>query len=342
MSSQVQIAARAGVSQSVVSRVLSGKAKQFGIADRTVARVRRLARELEYRPNPVAHMLLSKRTRLIGVVVPSFQDPFLSLVLESLREAIHAEGLSILVTDLSRRTSRREDLLQLESYQPDGYFAVGSFDFEGWPSGMFRKPLVQLGEPVRRKDVVCCSIDSARGAELLFGHLLERGFDRIALAADAHGPNRERVRTFRRIGRTDFPQLRISQIWHSNRAGFAAGEELAGRKAGREVKAVVAMDDTIALGLLRTLLARGRSVPRDVALAGFDGIPASGLSWPGLTTVEQPVSAMVKYAVDVILGRQPGRSRLFPPGLVIRESTGPSEAQAQAIRHPASTKRVSR
>lgn len=328
MSSQVDIAARAGVSQSVVSRILSGKAKEFGIADGTIARVRRLARELDYRPNPVAHMLLGKRTRLIGVVVPSFQDPFLSLVLESLREAIHEEGLSILVTDLSRRASRKEDLRQLENYQPDGYFVVGSFDFEGWPAEIFSsgKPVVQLGEPVRKREVTCCSIDSARGAKALFRHLSERELFPIALAADAHWPNQERIKIFRRIGRSEFPRLPLAQVLSSGRIGFAAGDELAAAflKANRShgIRALVAMDDAIALGLLRALLARGRDIPRDVALAGFDGIPGSAVSWPGLTTLEQPVAAMVRHAVDVILGREPRRSRFFPPKLVVRESTG--------------------
>jgi DNA-binding LacI/PurR family transcriptional regulator len=185
MASQNEIAKRAGVSQSVVSRVLNGRAKEFGITAETVQRVTALAVSFGYRPNPAASMLLGGASKLVGVVVRSFDDPYLAAILQELNRGALAAGRTLLVAGMEGDARQRADEIRLlQHYRPDALIVVGSTDFSQWADDLFvpGKPVVQIGLPVADPRVVSCGLDEAAAAQEIVRHLHESGHHRCGSA----------------------------------------------------------------------------------------------------------------------------------------------------------------
>ena len=105
--SQKQVAERVGVSIALVSRVLSGKARDVGIAQSTIERVMQVATEMGYVPNAAALTLKGKATRTIGVVVYDFKDPFFGAIIEELQAQAHEHGYSLVLAGFKKRVPKR-------------------------------------------------------------------------------------------------------------------------------------------------------------------------------------------------------------------------------------------
>ena len=319
---QRQIAEALGVSQTLVSRALSGRAFQIGASPRTVARIRRLAEKRGYCPHPAALALRGAPTQVLGVVVKDFEDPYFGRLIGCLQSEARRRGVSLLLTG-----QQQEDVLALQRNKVDAVILAGS-DFR--PQGLRRAvgptaPIVQLGAGVAHEDACLVGMDEAAGIELLVGHLqhLRHRFIGFAgmetsshcrRAAFAHAAVGSRGGTFSRFIEADAGALvaKISQVCSSD---------------GRDLPtAIVAGDDMVALALNAGLAARGVLVPRDISIVGIDDIPAASLALPPLTTLAQPMPQMAAEALRLLL--HPGEwqsspPRLLPGSLVLRGSCAP-------------------
>jgi DNA-binding LacI/PurR family transcriptional regulator len=322
------VARVAGVSHQTVSRVVNESER---VRPETRERVLRAMRELDYRPNSVARALVTGRSRTLGVV--SFDTTLYgpASTLFGIERAAHSEGyvVSIVsVTSLDRPSVLRA-IEQLRAQGVDGILIITPQDTAAeavlhTPSDM---PVVAV-EAGPEKSVPVVAVDQVAGATAATQHLLELGHRTVWHVS---GPSdwleaRQRIEGWMAAlegAGADIPPL-LTGDW-SARSGYELGRRLA---TVRDVTAIFAANDQMALGILRALYEAGREVPRDLSLVGFDDIPEAQFFTPPLTTVHQDFNAVGRQSLMLLLEEIGSSERssahvVIPPKLRIRESTAP-------------------
>lgn len=320
--SQKQIAEKMGVSIALVSRVLSGRAEEIGIAAGTIERVKNAAREMGYVPSAAALSLKGKATRTIGVAVYDFNDPFFGALIEQIQILAHEHDYSLIMAGFLNRIPDEQDLLALHKHSIDGLIILGS-DMEARWLQYFRKlPVARIGHGGDAENSVRISIDEGDAARQLVEHLAKTGRTKL-LCISADIPTQRQRQTLI----TDAAlEEGISIVAHcsEDKDPALAGYHLTQKHlvdVSSDVDALVCVTDQVAMGALRCLYDAVIKVPEDIAVTGFDDIPASRQFTPPLTTIRQPLAAMAKEAFhSIIKCSVPCEINLISQ-LVIREST---------------------
>ena len=306
---QRDIAIAAGVSQAAVSMVLN-KAETPSVPAATRARILKLAGELDYQPNHPARMLRSARTMALACVIPDIANPFYPGLVRGLQSVAAAAGYDVLIFDTDGRAEGEERATNwLLQGRADG--VVGTFFHLRVPqlTTLARKgiPIVRLESQHKPKGplpIDSVYIDNAEASAAMTRHLIERGHRRITMILAEVGPSARRAfgyaAAMRAAGLT--PEY-VTDSWYSEQSGARAMREVL--SARDRATAVFCANDMLALGAMVEARAAGLSVPDDIAIAGFDDIPAAKLL--GLTTVRQPEFDLGALAAKTLLGRlQPG------------------------------------
>jgi DNA-binding LacI/PurR family transcriptional regulator len=333
----LDIALLAGVSQSTVSRALSGN-RSVGAATRQ--RIQSIADALGYHVDLRARHLRTQQTGALTLLM--FADAglggiglnafFLSMI-GGITQAASRRGFDLIVSLQQLSEDWHADYQR--SRKSDGLILLGYGDYRRMEQTLrqlvaqrtrfVRWGIVQPGQP--GLSVGC---DNAAGSASVTRHLLDLGRRQIAFLGDrsANSPEfRQRYLGYRealkQADRPLDPLLRVDAGLNSLHAGSEAVERLLAR--GAHFDAIVAASDQIAISAISRLHRAGVRVPEDVAVVGFDDLPLSALSTPALTTVRQdPVLAgeqLIDALVASIEGR-PAESVLLTPELVVRESCG--------------------
>jgi DNA-binding LacI/PurR family transcriptional regulator len=319
----VDVARHAGVSQSTVSLVLSGKGRGR-ISEATQERVRRSARELGYRPNVAAQALRLGASRAVALLVPDITNPFFSRVLRGAQRAAQAAGYTVALVDTANdRRWEAQSFEALRAGPVDGYLL-----FE-----VSRPEALGPGEHVvlvEREAPRCPSVrvDAEGGAAAAFRHVVELGHRRIGhLAASFDAPTfhlREvaRRRVLDEAGLDPAAQPRATTAITIDDARDAALPLLAERPT-----AVCCDDDIIAAGLYLAARESGVRIPRDLSVVGFDDMDFARVLDPPLTTVALDGEQLGASAFELLEARMAGRrSRkrvVLPAELLVRGSTAP-------------------
>jgi len=299
----VDVARHAGVSQSTVSLVFSGKAKGR-VSAATQERVRRCARELGYRPNVAAQALRLGASGAVALIVPDITNPFFSRVLRGAQRAAQASGFTVALVDTANE--RRWEARTFEALRAgpvDGYllFEVSAPDALGPDEHV----VLMETEGPRRPSV---RFDAEGGAEAAFRHLVELGHRRIGhLAAAFDAPTfrlREiaRRRVLAESGLDPDAQPRATTAIGIDDARDAAGPLLDERPS-----AVFCDDDVIAAGLYLAARERGWSIPSDISIVGFDDMDFARVLEPPLTTVALDAEQLGATAFELLEVRMGGR-----------------------------------
>ncbi|WP_333767857.1 LacI family DNA-binding transcriptional regulator [Streptomyces sp. IBSBF 2435] len=320
------VARLAGVSAQTVSRVSNGFP---GVVESTRQQVLAAMKELGYRPNSAARALKSGRFHTIGVIMFNLSTTGNTRTLEAIATSAAAEGYAITLLPVAVPTqdSLRGAFTRLGELAVDGIVIL-------MEAHLLDAATVTL--PPRAHVVVVdsnagdryCVVDTDQvgGARTAVEHLLALGHHtvrHIAGPADSYSAER-RVEAWRAVlrerGRAASEPLRGD--W-SAESGYRAGLRLA---ADRDCTAAFAANDQMALGLLRALSERGRRVPQDVSVVGFDDIPEASSFIPPLTTVHQDFSEVGRRCVEGVLrqirnDREETGTTLVPTRLVLRGST---------------------
>jgi DNA-binding LacI/PurR family transcriptional regulator len=318
----VDVARHAGVSQSTVSLVFSGKGPGR-VSEATQERVRRAARELGYRPNVAAQALRLGTSRAVALVVPDITNPFFSRVLRGAQRAAQDAGYTVVLVDTANdRRWEAQSFEALRAGPVDGYllFEVSA------PEGLGPdQHVVQMEAEGPR----CPSVrfDAEQGAAAAFGHLLELGHRRIghlAAAFDAptfHLRDAARRKALSGAGLDPDDQPRASTPIGIENARVAAGPLLDERPT-----AVFCDDDLLAAGLYLAARERGLRIPADLSVTGFDDMDFARVLEPPLTTVALDAEQLGETAFGLLEGRMAGRRTrkrvVLPAELVVRGSTG--------------------
>jgi len=322
------------VSQSAVSRILNGRAQEFGIPDEIADRVRVIAEALNYKPNLGAQMLLGRQTKLIGVVVRSFEDRFLAALLDELNTRALEAGYVLLVVGLKngQYNARETDLLR--TYRPDAFVIVGTTDFTRWDSDFLDcgKLIIQIGMPVDDPRVLTCGTDELQAAQSLVKHLIDLGHRSFGILGDCTITSRMRLNHVKALLRdhaagVSTPCLYLSELESTEGGRDCAEYLLRDIPRAHWPTALIATGDMIALSMMRCLTEKGVAVPGELSIVSTGDIDFAALASPSLTTVHQPGREMAAASIEIITGALPRESRLLPTQLMARESSGRARSE---------------
>ncbi|MFJ2718007.1 LacI family DNA-binding transcriptional regulator [Streptomyces sp. NPDC087437] len=322
------VAARAGVSKSLVSLVLRGSA---GVRPEKRQAVLAAVEELGYRPNAAARSLSERRTRTVGVLLNDMRNPWFVELLDGLNSRLYDSGLHMLLADghLNRRLG--EDLTRtFTELRVDGLVAVGTLRDPGaLRVAAGRVPTVVAGarEPeLPGVDVVAG--DDEQGARLATEHLIALGHRHIAHIAGRGAVGDLRRRGFEATMRAHWlaDTAVVEQGDLTEEGGYRATVRLLSRTP--RPTAVFAVNDMACVGALSAAEESGLRVPRDLSLAGYDNTYLSRLRHVWLTTVDNASHDVGRRAAQRLLDRiddpdLPRTVDLTSPALEVRGTTAP-------------------
>ena len=317
------VAARAGVSKSLVSLVLQNSPR---VSEPKRQAVLKAVAELGYRPDPVARSLAERRTRTVGVVIDDLSNPWYVELLDGLRPALHEHGLRPLLAD----GHTEPDAVQaLSDLRVDGLVLVGTptlsaIDQVEALAGQIPTVVAGTREP-RLSAVDVVANDDYRGARLATAHLLELGHRRIA-----HIVGEGEVGRLRRAGF----EATMADVDSHPRCLPGDWTEATGRRVATELlrsserpTAILAANDLSAVGVLAAADDLGLRVPEDLSVVGYDNTVFARLHRLSLTTIDGHIAEVGQVAGRTLTARIDGDdgtvgTRLLAPALVVRSSTG--------------------
>ncbi len=323
------VASLAGVSHQTVSRVLNNHPS---VRQVTRARVLAAIDQLGYRPNPAARALASGRSKTLGVVAPDTTLYGPASTLSGLQRAAQHEGyfVSVAAVHWLDRQSVGEAVRRLMSQAVEGLAVITPFTSAHDALAHLRAgmPVVAVeGDP--EGDMPVVTVDQAAGARLATEHLLAAGHKTVFHVA---GPAEWQEAGGRTAGWRAALEAAGADVTHplsgdwTARSGYEAGQVLA---QVPDATAIFVANDDMALGVLRALHERGRRVPQDVAIVGFDDTPESAYFIPPLTTVRQDFQRVGRAAVQILVDQlTTGTTRrdrvTIDPELICRQSSLPA------------------
>lgn len=322
-----ELAKRAGVHISTVSRALSPNAA--GVGAETAARIRALADEMGYQPDPAAAALRTGRSAVLGVLVPRLTDYVLARIYEGIDATAHDSGFSTFVSNTNDDVElRREKLEELLGRRVEG-IVLGDARLDGDElAGMLarrRIPYVLVNRRLRGQPSV--TTDDIMGGSLAADHLLKLGHQRAGIVA---GPSYastcvERTHGFAQkflAAGIGIPEELILESGADTAAGYAAGVELLRRDPA--LTAIFAINDFAAIGAMGAIRDHGRIPGRDVAVIGYNDIPLAAHLPVPLTSIASPMFEMGQQGTTMLLNLiagKAGESKQLAPKLVARKST---------------------
>ncbi|MGC9363423.1 MAG: LacI family DNA-binding transcriptional regulator [Fidelibacterota bacterium] len=326
------IARKLNLSASTVSRALRNHPD---IKEETKKRVRALAEELDYQPDTIAQSLKNRRTNMIGVIVPEIRHEFFSGVISGIEDVAYKSGYAIIVSQSNENYEReRINVNALISNRVAGLLISISQSTRN--SDHFRL-LERQGIPFVFFDRVCEDIDASKvvvddydGAMQAVGHLIERGYRKIAHLA---GPSHLSITQQRLEGYLSAlnkhnisPDERLIVYGGLNEEdGYTGFESL--WASNRQPDAVFAVNDPVAIGAFSKIKELKLRIPQDVALVGFSDNPITALVDPPISTVSQPVFQLGQTAAEILIKQiQLGeefvpRREILKTRLIVRHST---------------------
>lgn len=329
------VAEAAGVSKTSVSFAFNSPGR---LSEETAARIRVVADELGYRPDPVARMLTSGETRTIGVLTPqplavSISNPFFGALSEGIAAVAEASDYGVnLISPLGGSLARAVSRATV-----DGIVAIGLSEDHPEIEQIRRTGLpIVLVDSTAMADQPSVSIDDQAGAQTAAEHLVGLGhrdflvISIVEAGSSTHTVPGDRLAGYRAALSAAGIALTDDRV-ETDTSTVAGGAQAFARAWARGIRptAVLAMSDAMAMGVIRAAAERGVGVPSDMSVVGFDDVDVSAYINPPLTTVHQPIRRKGEEAVRLLLAaierRAPKRDHLrLDTHLVIRASTGPA------------------
>ena len=330
-----EVAKRAGVSIATVSRVLS---RPEAVAVTTRRKVMQAVAQLGYAPNSAGKHLRTAKSGKLLVIVPDISNPFYSRILQSIEETAQRAGYAVLLGDTQQDAKREERYAQmLRRREAEGLIVLG----HGIPAAATAMseeltspaPIVSGCEVNRGLNIPGVHIDNHAAACDAAEHLYALGHRRIALIT---GPMVSALSRDRLQGATAAATARGAEgdltVVHGDftiESGQVAAERLLDRRD--PPTALFCFNDQMAIGAMSVARVRGREVPRDLSIVGFDDISFARYTVPPLTTVAQPVREIGQETVRLLLGIISGEA-MAPVSVILRHTLIVRESTAAAPR----------
>ncbi|HUC94011.1 MAG TPA: LacI family DNA-binding transcriptional regulator [Paenibacillus sp.] len=330
----VDIAKKAGVSPSTVSRVLSGHPK---ISPATARKVKEIMEELNYHPNVMAKSLVSKVTSTIGIVLPRpaeelFLNLFFSEVIRGVVTQATRSGYDLMLTTGATEREEVEAVTRLvRGRRVDGLILLYSRDRDP-VIGLLKEndfPFVLIGRNEEHDDILTVDNNNVQAAYDVTRHFISQGHARIGFVS---GPpdltvSKDRLAGYRNALKEAGLEARADWIVEGDflqESGYRAMSFI--MNVPDRPTALVVMDDVVALGVLGGVTELGYKVPQDLAIAGFNNIPMSELTSPPISSVDIGIYQLGYTASQTLLRAVKGEPvhqhrHLIPHRFVPRESS---------------------
>lgn len=331
------VAFSAGVSQATVSRALSGSAL---VSEETRERIRNIAAQLNYKVDKHASALRRQHATTIALLL--FEDPtsdnslinpfFLSMI-GHLTQSCARAGYDLLVSFQQQSQDWHADFL--DNHKADGIILLGYGDYLAYQSRLEQLALsgtlfVRWGGIFPDQLGASVGCNNQEGGFNATQHLLSMGRRKLAFLGTAtlafpefFARHEGFLAAHAAIGISPDPELSVPASDSTETEGYRAAQQLVGRNCGFD--GIIAASDLIAIGAIRALADAGLHVPEDVAIVGFDDMPAARFGNPALSTVSQNTKRAAELLVELIVRQINGekvQSHIIPAPLIVRESCG--------------------
>ncbi len=323
------IAQRAGVTSATVSMVINNKPN---ISKTTRERVMAIARELNYHPNLMARGLATKKTNSIGIIVPNLASSFVVRVLQGIKSSIREKDYTVLLFDTTGHQEREVDVFNrvVLAGRVDGAIVIttASIDEDLRLFGQENMPCILVARKSDSVDSVYVNHELA--SKEAIEYLLGKGHQNIAVVGSSKikGVMEDRLAGYRKAlegkGIAFNPEATLDLTDDTMEAGAAAVDRILALNP-KPTAVFCPAGDMVAVGVVKELRRKGIAVPGDIAVVGYDDLPAAEVVEPSLTTVRQPKLEMGDYAISMIIDKIEGREKgtkhkELNAKLIVRES----------------------
>ncbi len=323
------VAQRAGVSRSAVSRTFTQGAS---VSEKMRRKVETAAQELGYHPNALASSLTTGRTKLIGLVSNNFHNPVFLEVFDLFTRGLQDKGLRPLLVNLSDETDSENSVRMLRQYSVDGV-VVASSTLPPEFARAFRDagvPVVHaFGRHSNAPTVHVVGVDNVECGRLAARTLADRGYKRVGFLGGPEDASstQDRLAGFKEA-MADHPDISVSYSFAAGYSFNAGRQEMLRLIAEGPAEAYFCGDDVLSIGALSAVTGQGLNVPADIGLIGLNDMEIAGWQNINLTTIRQPIPAIVEASIDLMvkmLDAPEGapQSRIFPCEVVERGTLKP-------------------
>ena len=324
------IAIRAGVTSATVSMVINNKPN---ISETTRKKVLKIAKELNYYPNVIARGLATKKSNSIGVIVPNLASSFVVRVLQGIKSTNRDIEYTVQLFDTIGQKERESQLFQrlARERRIDGVILISSTVTEEELNVFAEESVPSIIVARRCEHLDSVYVNNEQGAFDATEYLIAKGHKTIAcITTSKQGiPTEERVNGYLRALRSHQIEHHDEMVLEVQDDGMENGVEIFSRLKNimpRPTAVFVPAGDMVAIGIIKEAKRTGVKVPDQLAVVGYDDIPAAEVIEPTLTTVRQPKLEMGDYAINMIVDKIEGREsgikhKELPTKFIIREST---------------------
>jgi DNA-binding LacI/PurR family transcriptional regulator len=330
------IAEKAGVSVTTVSRILNASQNAIPIREETRQRVFSIAAELGYRPNLLARGLRGSHSSLVGVIARDIADPFHIQILKGIHQAATRHEYRMFLGNVDYRPDVAVAYGSMfEQSHADGIIIIG--DMEGDEPALDiltsqHQYVVGVTDRVTRRKYPGVHTDGALGTQLALDHLWSLGHRNIVCVSDPRNQDgRLRAEVYKQYMHAHGieKKIRLYMIPQDQQASYQIGQEIFARVNGvQRPTAIYAASDTFAIYLMQAAFQAGISIPHQISIVGFDNIDLTTDTIPPLTTIDQSGIKMGETAANLLLDmiEQNVESSevedvILEPILVVRQST---------------------
>lgn len=329
------IARKAGVVPSTVSLVLNGKAKEQRISDEVAEKIRAIALETGYRPLQTAVSLRTGYSKTLGLIVEDISNVFFATLAKAIEEEAYARGYKIVYCSTENDQEKGRELISmLTSQQVDGYLITPTPGMDKEIHSLKRagKPVVLMDRYFPSLEVPSVLVDNFVGAMMGMKHLLDKGYNSIALITvdidQIQMQERERgYRTALKESRLPVNEDLVFRLPYNSSQEQIVAMICGIVKDHPELDAVFFATNYLGIYGLEAFQKEGRKVPDDIAMVCFDDHDLFRLYSPGITIIRQPIKDIAISAIQLLLHQLATNEAAVPdnylkqPEIVIRGST---------------------
>jgi LacI family transcriptional regulator len=331
MSTIIDVAKRAGVSTTTVSRFLN---ENGPISKGTAEKIKSAISELNYRPSLFAKGMRTNSSKTIGILIPDYKNMFYPELFQGIDDYSREHGYMTLVTNTdARSTTEFDHIEELIDRQVDGLILFSynriKKDMDYLVSLSQATPIVVMDPLIKNEPLSYVVSDGFKGTVTAVDFLLDRGREKIGYI---RGPNnvfvtKERFRGYKAaLAKRGIPfdEGRVATGDFSIASGFHAAKKIV--ESGRRIDAIMAVNDMMAVGVIKYLNSARIRIPQDINVIGFDNIAICEMVEPALTTIAQPIGLLGRTAAEIIVESNMEHESLkrqfvLDTSLVIRDST---------------------
>jgi LacI family transcriptional regulator len=318
------VARLAGVSPATVSRVINGTAK---VSEEKLKRVLKAIDETDFKPNEIARSLYKKSSRIIGYIVPSILNIFLTEIGRAIEDEAFQNGYKMILCNSDENPEKEIAYINmLSSMNADGIIIAANNEHLDEEIRNCKMPIVVLDKNAGTSYTASVQSDNYSGGRIATEHLIECGCRHIVMM---RGPQKYSSGQQRFLGYVDVcNEHGVQPLFINSQYSFQDGIECSRELLRRfpNVDGILASTDMVALSLYKVLCEQGRRVPDEIMIVGYDGLELSELMTPALTTVVQPIEQIGRLAAKLIINQVANkkieqRENILPVSLKIGQTT---------------------